>query len=463
MLKKLRIEKDREFYAALIALAIPLALQSVLTYSVTTLDSIMLGSLGEIPMSAANIANQPFMIVSGIIRGLVLGGSVLIAQYWGKRDIASIKKVIAICMRINVIISLICTAITALIPAQIMRIFSTDTEVILAGATYLRVISFTYALYAISLTYQLACRAMQDARTPLLINLVTYASNIFLNYCFIFGKFGFPKLGITGVAIGTLIARVIEVVCSAGHLTVFNKTLCFQAKDIFAKSKRLTGDLIKYGLPSLLSEMIFSLGMAAYAVIFGRLGTVAMAANTIATMTSRVGEVLVGGVGSAAAVLIGKTIGQGDLKRARLQVSTFNVVTFFTGIVSMLVILVAKDFVLSLYNVAPETSAMASTMTIWTGLFQIAVGFEILYVCGVLVGSGDTNFIFWFTTIIMWCITMPLAFLGAFVFKWDPIVVFIILKSDFLIKGIVGYVRTRGTKWIKEVTVDKSSEKIAAQ
>jgi len=451
--KKLNIEREKAFYGTLISLCIPLALQSVLAYSVTTLDSIMLGALGEVPMSAANIGLQPFNIVSGIIRGLILGGTVLMAQYYGKGDTKSIKTTMAICMRLNIVISLACTAVTGLFPKPIMGIFSTDQAVLDAGVDYLRIMSFTYALYAVSLTYQLTCRALQDARTPLIINLITYVTNIGLNYCFIFGKFGCPQMGVTGAAVGTLIARIIEFGLCAGHLLIFNKTLQFKVKDFFAKSKRLMGDIWKYGLPSLLSEMIFTIGMAAYAVIFGRLGTMAMAANTIATMGSRVGEVFTGCIASASAVMIGKTIGEGDLKRVKVQVKTFNTVVMGAALCSVVILLCINPLLISLYNVAPETVEMAKSMCFVNALFQVAYAFEMLYVCGLLVGSGDTNYIFWYTTIVMWGVTMPLAFAGAFLFDLNPVLVFVILKCDYAIKGVVGYIRTKGTKWIKEVTV----------
>ena len=455
MFKKLNIVRDRSFYGTLISLCIPLALQSMLAYSVNTLDSIMLGALGEVPMSAVNIGLQPFNIVSGIIRGLILGGTVLMAQYYGKGDTKSIKTTMAICMRVNLLISVVCTLVTGLFPKPIMGIFSTDQAVIDAGVGYLRVISFTYALYAISLTYQLTCRALQDARTPLIINLITYATNIGLNYCFIFGKFGCPQMGVTGAAVGTLIARVLEFALCGGHLLLFNKTLQFKPADFFAKSKRLTGDIWKYGLPSLLSEMIFTLGMSAYAIIFGRLGTLAMAANSIASIATRIGETFTGCIASASAVMIGKTIGEGDLDRAKLQVKTFNVVSMCAALCSIVILLAINPILISLYNIAPETVEMAKQMCFFNALFQIAYAFEMLYVCGLLVGSGDTNYIFWYTTIIMWGITMPIAFAGAFLFKWSPIVVFIILKCDYVIKGVVGYIRTKGNKWIKEVTVSK--------
>jgi Na+-driven multidrug efflux pump len=153
--------------------------------------------------------------------------------------------------------------------------------------------------------------------------------------------------------------------------------------------------------------------------------------------------------------MIGKTIGEGDLDRAKLQVKTFNVVSMCAALCSIVILLAINPILISLYNIAPETVEMAKQMCFFNALFQIAYAFEMLYVCGLLVGSGDTNYIFWYTTIIMWGITMPIAFAGAFLFKWSPIVVFIILKCDYAIKGVVGYIRTKGTKWIKEVTVSK--------
>ena len=453
--KRRWIETDPAFYRSVMLLAIPLMLQSILSLSVTTVDSIMLGHMSEISMSAANIANQPFNIVSGIIRGLAVGSGVMIAQYWGKQDKDSIKQILAIVLRINVVASLVCAIVSFAFPAQLMSLFTSSKEIAQAGVVYLRIISLTYVLFAFSLTYQLALRSMEDARTPLFINLITYGSNMLLNYCLIFGKFGLPELGITGAAIGTLIARGIEIICYLIHMLALDKKLCMGLQDFWLKSKDLTRDLVRYGMPSLLSEMVFTIGLSMYTLIFGHLGTAATSANTIVTMATRVSEVLQTGVSGAAAVLIGKTIGKGDMDKIRPRGAAFNVMTMGVAVLAGVIIIFGKDWLMSLYNVSAETYDLTMQMIMISVVMMPAIGYEFLYVCGTLVGGGDTNFIFWYTTIIMWCITMPLAFLGAFVFKWPVWVVFLILRADYLIKSIVGYIRYRGNKWIKEVTVKK--------
>lgn len=451
------IERDRYFYGSVLSLAVPLALQSALMYSVTTLNSIMLGALGEVPMSASAIADQPFLIVSGILRGLTLGGAVLIAQYWGKGDTDAIKRVLAIAVRSSVLLALITAVAVILLPTQIMGIFSTDKEVINAGINYLRIVALTYVMFAVSNAYMLSVRATENAKTPLIINLVTYSVNIFLNYGFIFGKFGLPKMGITGVAIGTLIARIIELSCVLVHMFFINPHVRMKISDFMHKDKVLFKDFLSYAAPSMLSEMIFTIGMAAYSVIFGRLGTTTIAANTIAEVLHRIGSTFLSGLSGASSVIIGKTIGSGDIQRAKLQKKTFNVLGMGLGIFTMILVLSIKNLVLGFYNIAPATHAMADQMIIINGLCMIAFAYESLYVTGLQVGSGDTTNILIYTTVIMWGIIMPLAFAGAFWFKFSPIVVFIILKCDYVIKGFYGYFRTRGSKWIKQVTRDKEA------
>mgnify|MGYP003376057980 CR=1 FL=1 len=455
MSRKIAIERDQGFYGSVLSLAIPLALQSALMYSVTTLNSIMLGALGEIPMSASAIADQPFNIVSGIFRGLTLGGAILIAQYWGKGDTKAIRRVIAIGIRCSVLISLLTAILVIAFPAPIMGVFSTDKAVIDAGIDYLRIVALTYPMFAVSNCYMLSVRATENARTPLLINLLSYGVNILLNYGFIFGKFGLPEMGITGVAIGTLLARGIEFVCVLVHMLCINKKVRMKLSDFVKRDKLLFKDFMTYAAPSLLSEMIFTIGMSAYSVIFGRLGTTTIAANTVAEMLHRIGSGFFAGLSGASSVIIGKTIGSGDIQRAKLQKKTFNVLAMGAGLFTTALLLVIKNFILSLYNIAPETYAMADKMIVINAIFMIAYAYESLYVTGLQVGSGDATNILIYTTIIMWGITMPIAFAGAFWFKLSPLVVFVILKCDYAVKGVYGYFRTRGDKWIKQVTRDE--------
>jgi len=423
----------------------------------------MLGTLGEIPMSVSNIANQPFTVVSGILRGFVLGACVLVAQYWGKGDTKSIKTVLATSIRYSMLLGAVATVVVFMFPAAIMGIFTNDTQVIELGIDYLRIVAFSYVLFGFSTNYLLSLRSMENAKLPFLINVVSYSINIFLDYAFIFGKFGLPQMGITGVAIGTLMARCVEFGICACHMLFKNKKLGFTVKDLFSSDKQLTRDLFKYGIPSTLSEAVFNLGMAAYAVVFGHLGTTAISANTIAEVVTRITQVMMSGISGASAVLIGKTIGEGDLKRAKLQVRSFNVLNMIACCISMVVVFLLKDFVISLYNVTPETKDLAAKMVTMAIITMIGRGFEVLYVCGILVGGGDTKYIFWYTTAIMWGIVMPAAFISAFVIGIEPHWVYLILKMDYCIKSVVGYFRTRGDKWMKEVTKTHPTEEMEVQ
>lgn len=462
LFSKIRLERDSEFYKAVFALALPLSLQSLFMIGVTTVDSIMLGSLGEIPMSASAIANQPFTVASGILRGFVLGACVLMSQYWGKRDMKAIKTILATSVRISVLLAAVATLAVLFFPSAIMGIFTTDQQVIGLGIKYLQIVAFTYVLFAFSTNYMLALRSMQNARLPFLINVVSYSLNIFFDYAFIFGKFGFPAMGITGVALGTLFARGVEFSLCLGHMMIANKELDFKFSDFLLRDKKLKKDLFIYGIPSTLSEAVFNLGMAAYSVVFGRLGTVAISANTIAEVVTRITQVIMSGLSGASAVLIGKTIGEGNLKKAKLQVRSFNVMNLVACAVAMALVFFLKDFVIGLYQVTPQTKELAAKMIAITIITMVGRGFEVLYVCGILVGGGDTKFIFGYTTIVMWGLIMPAAFLGAFVFGLAPQWVYLILKMDYVVKSVVGYVRTKGDKWMKEVT-KKAPEKLQTE
>jgi putative MATE family efflux protein len=447
------IETDRAFYKSVLVLYIPLVLQTVLTYSVSIVDSIMLGSLSEVSMSAANIADQPFNIVSGVIRGLSLGSGIMIAQYWGKRDLESIRRTLSVGIKLGLLLSAVFTLIGAAFPAQIMSFYTNEEAMIAEGTGYLRTISFTFIIFSVSYSYELAIRSMENARDPLLIMLISYAINIFLNWCFIFGKMGFPAMGIMGAALGTLIARIVELVLCLVHMFALNKKLGFTMSEFKGSYPDIRKKIFKYGLPNMISETVFTLGISMYTMIFGHLGQAATSANTIVTMATRLHEALLSGVAGASSVLIGKTIGSGEKDKIMPRGNAFIVMAFVVTIISTILTLSLRGFILSLYNTSPETYELAKQMiNVSIGLF-LGYTYECLFVTGILVGGGDTKFIFWYTTIVMWGFTIPFAMLAAFVFNWSPLTVFTILKMDYVIKGIVGFIRYFSKKWIKDVTV----------
>ena len=452
--KKQFFETDPQFYRSILTLYIPLMLQSLLRYSVTTVDSIMLGHLSEISMSAANIANQPFNIVTGLIIGLTVGSGIMISQYWGKNDIANIRRTLTTAIKLCVALSTVMAVIVFAIPKQIMSFYTSEMNIVNEGFVYLRIISITFILYSFSQTYMLAIRSMEDAKAPLLINIITYAVNIFLNWCFIYGRCGLPALGINGVAIGTLIARIIEFLGCVIHMFVINKHLGLKLSSFAESSGPIRNGIVKYGLPNMMAETVFTVGITMYTLIFGHLGTAATAANTIVTMSTRINETLFAGLTGAASVLIGKTIGEKKMDKVMTRGNTFILLGFILCLFSMGITFLAKNFILSLYStVSPETYALANKLiTIAICLFP-GYTYETLFVVGILVGGGDTKFIFWYTTIVMWCITIPAAMLAAFVFNWSTPVVFAILKCDYVIKGLVGFVRFFSKKWYKDVTV----------
>ena len=452
ILKKLHISTERSFYRDLFALAIPLALQSLFMQGVNTVDSIMLGQLGETQLSAVTIGLEPFNIVAGIVRGLSLGGALLIAQYWGKEDRDSIKKVMAISTKAGVLIGLVCLALVEIFPTQVLRVFTRDQAVITASAGYLKIIAFTFVLYAFSNNYMLAVRSMQSGRVPFITNVISYSANIFFDYAFIFGKFGFPKLGIIGVALGTLFARIIEFGICVIHMLRINDKVDFRIRDFALWDKGLFRDFMTYGIPSLLSETVFNLGMAANSAIMGNLGTTAISAKAISEALNRLPQMMITGLSGSSAVLIGKTIGEGKIDKLRERVNAYIALVGVAVVLLMLFIWGFRSIFIGFYNITEETARVTFAMTNMAILTAIGRGYEALFVTGVQVGSGDTKYIFWYTTIVSWLFVIPAAYLGAFYFHLSAPLVYFILKMDFVIKGVVGFIRTRGTKWIKDVT-----------
>lgn len=454
-----RFKKDPALLKIILTIAIPIALQNLLTSLTQMMDTIMLGELGDIELTASSLANQVFFIFSLFIFGASGGASILTAQYWGKQELKPIRIVIATMIRVVSVAGMFLTVIIYLVPEQMMRLFSSDEAVIKAGVDYLVIIAPIYLFFGISNMLTALFRSIEVVKLAVISNAVTLFVNIGLNYIFIFGKLGAPRMGLQGAALATLIARFIEL--SVVTIYVFNRErkLHFTFGDLRLRDSLLTKDLRKYCTPVVCNELAWALGITLQAALFGHMNTIAVSANTIIGVVQNLATLVIFGVANAAGVIIGKTIGEGHLELAKERGRTLQYFAFFLGLLSAGAILIGRNVMVDFYNVLPETKALAKEMLVITAIVVFFVSTTGTSIVGIMRGGGDAKFSLVIEIISLWCFSVPLGYLAGLVLKWPVLAVYALFKSDEVVKAILCWIRLAGDKWLRVVTREEFQPK----
>lgn len=443
---------DKNFYRTVMAITLPIALQNVISLGVNVMDTVMLGQLGDLALTAANLGGQPFLILNSMGFGLASGAAVLIAQYWGKRDMARIRQLFAISLRCVLIAAALLGVAGFFFPGAILSIFSRDAQVIAAGASYLRVLALSFVFFSFSNCYIMCLRAVEQVKISMVVYGSSFFVNVLFNYCFIFGKFGFPRLGIPGAAWGTVIARVWETCVVLFYMCRMEKSVGFTPKWLFKARSGLMGDYIKNSVPIVGNELLFGLGVAVSNLIIGRMSSQFVAAASIANVVTQLISVFNWGVSNATAVLVGKTIGEGRRHEVQKVANSLLGVSLLLGLASMAALLLGRRPILALYAISPEASGLAYGLLTVLGLFQPVLTVICNLLVGVLRGGGDVRTNFLLDCGLQWVIGLPLAALGAFVWHCTPVQVFLLLRADYPVKAVLGFLRIRSGRWIRTVT-----------
>ncbi len=446
--------KDKQLYKMIITIAIPVALQNMLAFLTQMIDTIMLGELGDVPLSASALANQVFFVFSLFIFGMAGGAAVITAQYWGKKQILPIKVVMATTLRVVGIVGFIVSVLTLLFPQVIMGIFSTDQEVIEAGVEYLSIIGYVYFIFGISNMLSSLFRSVEMVKVAVISNSISLVTNCFLNWVLIFGNLGAPRLEILGAAYATLIAKIVELIFVLVYVFILDKKLRFKLKDMLLRDENLSADLLKYCSPVVANELVWSFGIALQNMVFGRLSSFAISAVSIANVLQQLSTVFIFGVAASAAVIVGKTIGEGDMELARKRGRKLEIFSVILGVVAMSIMLILRNPFVDFYNVSPETAALAKEMVVALAITVFFVAIAGICIVGVLRGGGDTKFTLVLDVICLWFVSIPLGLLCAYVFKLPIIVIYAVFKLDEVAKAIMCIWRLAGTKWLRNVTRD---------
>ncbi len=441
-------QKKNALSAIMLHIAVPVALQSVVAFAVNLADTVMLGQMGEVQLSASALANQVFFIVTLAVGGIASGTSVLTGQAWGRKDTASIHKILAYAYLCGVAFALLASATAIAFPAAVMRAFTNDAAVVAAGAGYLRIVAFTYLLYTVTTVTGGVLQSVHTVRISMLASVAAMAINISLNWVLIFGKLGAPALGIQGAAIATLIARVCEFSIMVWYVRFKEDKLFIRFGKLLPLDKTLAKGYFHTTLPVLANELFWALGEAALAMVLGRMGTEVVAANSICNSAVQIASVLSRGVTTAACVIVANTVGAGKTDELPAQKRYFQRVSVGLGLVAGALVFCCRPLLLALYNVGPVTLAYAGQIILIEAVLQPFRYFQIMNMMGILRGGGDVRFAMLNDLIFLWGFTVPLGFVCGLVLHWPVAAVCVVIKFDQVIKAATSEWRLRGCKWV---------------
>ncbi|MCL2771921.1 MAG: MATE family efflux transporter [Oscillospiraceae bacterium] len=458
--------KDKSFYKMLVFIALPVALQSIISLGLVFSDNIMVGNIREhteIVFAGVTQANAITTLFTFFIKGLGGGASLLISQYWGKKDLDRIKTVFSIIFTIGLSLAAVITALIFIFPKGAMSIVTSDKDVINSGAQYIQIVCFSYIFYILTETFAVMLRCVEIVRIVLVTSIVAFILNLIGNYIFIYGNASLhiPAMGARGSAVSTVIARIVECLIMMTFTFKIQKRLPIKIRDLFRHEKIMWRDYVKYGLPVMAGDTQWGFVGLFRAIIIGRLGSQMMSANGIADVIMSLANIFTIGLGSAATVIIGKTVGAKEYDKTRKYSNTLQILFACFGVVLCLGLFFGRGSLISIYEIVGGTAAggFAQATKDLAKTFIGIGAFTLLGTCyhatcftGINRGAGDSKFVFKVDMICGWLIVLPLTFLNAIVLHAPLPIVFLSTRIDQCFKWIIAFIRLRGNKWIRNVT-----------
>lgn len=450
-----RMLHDKTFYRTFAILTLSLALQNLLTYSVNLADNIMLGRFSQDALSGASLCNQLQFFLQMLVQGVGEGVVVLGARYWGKKDLKPIPDIIGAGLRFGVSIAAVLFVLALLFPTQIIRLMTNDPVIMEQAVQYLQIICFTYVIFALTNMLTASLRSIGIVKIGYIISASTLCINICLNYVLIYGHFGAPALGVRGAAIATLVSRTVELLIVIWFLKFREHTLRLNWRKLLFIDTSYIRDYIHVSLPMLVTQTMWGASSIIQTAILGNMENAAMVvpANSISVLVFQILSVVGYGAASAAAIMTGRTLGEGHKERIDQTALTFQIMFCIIGVFTGLIILLSRGPVLQIYNtLSPEAAELTRQFITVLAITSVGTCYQMAADCGILRAGGDTRFAMWNNIVFVWLICLPCAALSAFVFHFSPVVVFFCLKMEQLGKCPVIFLRVRSKKWIKQIT-----------
>jgi putative efflux protein, MATE family len=432
-----------------------MAVQNLINVGVTATDVFMLGRVGEKVLSGASLAGQIQFIMMLIFFGITAGSTVLTAQYWGKRDTDTIERILGMGLSSGILVAAVFTVLAFFIPDTLMRIYTSDAVVVTEGAKYLRIVGLSYLFMAVTQVYLNIMRSIERVVVATVVYFISLFVNIIINAVLIFGMFGAPRLEIVGAAIGTLCARITELVLVLLYARYKNDIVKIRVRHLVHMDKVLFLDYVRYAMPVVLNEMMWGLGTSCNTAIIGHLGSEAVAANSVAQVARQLAQVVVFGISSATAIWLGKTLGEGKTEHARAYAKRFIWLSLILGGLGGGMILLSGPIVIRVLTLSAQSQSYLNFMFFVMSYFVVGQAFNTTMVCGIFRSGGDTKFGLYMDVTTMWGCSILLGGAAAFVFHAGVPAVYAILMSDEIIKVPICIWRYRKYKWLRNVTREK--------
>lgn len=444
---------DPEYFRNIRKIGVPIAIQQLMFAGLNLVGVVLVSQKGDASVAAVGLAGQIAFLLNLVHFGIISGAAMFTAQFWGKQDIPNLRRVLGLCLMLAISASLIFFALAQLFPSQILSIYSKDAEVIRLGAAYIRTFSWTFLLFAVTFSYALVMRSTGNVITPTLVSVSALLISTFLSYSLIFGRFGFPELGIQGAAVAAVIARFIECVTLLTVTYITRSPVAASFRELTSFNRVFVGRVIKPMLPVILNELFWSLGITTYNIIYGRLGTPSYTAMNIVGTIEQVAFVVFIGISNATSVMVGNNIGAGKEEEAYRHAGRSLGLGIVGGLFLGVVLQLVKAPILSLFNVSPESIQNASHILNVVSFFLWIRVNNMTTVVGILRAGGDTRFSLFLDGIIIWIVGVPMAYLGAFVWHLPVYLVYLCAMSEEATKWILGIRRYLSRKWINNLTV----------
>lgn len=442
----------REFRRKLTSLILPITFQQFMLAVVSASDALMVGAIGQDLLSAVSLASQITFVYNLFLMAMTIGTSMFAAQYWGKGDKDAVERILGIVLRSSMSVSFVFFFAATFFPGLLMRIFTTDPQLIHYGVQYLQIVGLTYLLCGISQVYLCIMKNSGLASMSMLISSAAALLNIILNAVLIYGLFGAPRMEAGGAAAATAIARGVELLWVLAELTKKGRI-----KIRFAYIRRpdqgLRKDFWHYTLPVLGNELVWGGGFTMYSVIMGHLGTDAVAANSIANIAKNLIASLAGGIGNGGSIMVGNELGAGQLETAKAYGRKLCHIAVVSGILSGIFLLLLSPLVLEITDLSPQAEEYLRWMLAMCAVYMVGKYVNGTTIAGIFCAGGDSRFGFLCDAVTLWCFTVPVGLLVAFVFKWPVLAVYFIVNSDEIVKLPAVYRHYRKYKWLKDLTV----------
>ena len=452
MKKALESFKDKKFLLTIMTLILPIALQNLISSSLNMVDNVMIGKLGESSIAAVGLVNQYFFIFMLCLSGINAGAGIFIAQFWGRKDIRNIRRMLGLELILSTLAAIVFGLLAFLSPQSIIKIFTSDAEVVALGSSYIKVISITFLITAISMAYSTVLRCMGIAKPPMYASLLGIIVNAFLNWVFIFGNLGFQARGVVGAALATSIARTLEMAFILVVAYKYNEVIRCRARELFSFNKGFIATYFKTSSSVIINELVWALGISAYSVIYARIGIREVASMQIANTVNKRVMVLGIGLATAGAIIVGNKIGEGNMEEALDYSKRLGILAPLVGIISGLALYLGAPFIINIFNIDASTMEMTSQVLKIMAVFAPLRFFNVLMIVGIFRGGGDTTYSMLVQLGTVWFFAIPLGFIAAVYLKLSLPIVFFLLCSEEIVKMVFELKRFKSGKWIKNVS-----------